>query len=207
MRKLVHSFEDGAIFLRNYHVDGAREELFLPGQVTCAVGELLDLEVQFKHSGYRFLTLAQVLLRRLAGRDLVEVGALVGLAGPPNRKLMVAHARGEPITYHEREAERLPVHFPVTVVHRRERGVAEAVDYSPGGVQILGGPPALAVGDAVQLRLHPVGSLLGLGLLGQIVWVQRLPELAYGVKLRPTGSRIRRRLERLYERLLARGIG
>jgi hypothetical protein len=204
MRQLSYVFENGELFLRHYRFEGARELLFLPGQIDCNAGEELDLEVRFLHSGFAFRTLAQVQLRRLAGRghtDL-EVGALLTLVGPPTRRRMLDHARGREVPYHLREQLRVPCRFPVTVVHRRTRSVASAVDYCPGGVQIVGGP-ALDVGDAVQLKLHPIGSLFGLSLLGQVVWIQRQPETAYGIHLRPTGSLIRRRLLWLYEKLLA----
>ena len=204
MRQLSYEYENGELFLRNYRFEGARELLFLPGQTECNAGEELDLEVRFKHSGYAFRTLAQVQLRRLAGsgRDGLAVGTLLNLVGAPTRRRMVDHARGREVPYHPREQLRVPCRFPVTVVHRRSRTVARAVDYCPGGVQIIGGPE-LDVGDAVQLKLHPIGSLFGLSLLGQVVWVQRLPEAAYGIHLRPQGGLIRRRLQWLYEKLLA----
>lgn len=207
MRQLCYEFENGERFLRHYRLEGARELLFLPGQTDCNAGDELDLEVRFRHSGYAFRTLAQVQLRRLAGRELdgLEVGALCSLVGPPTRRRMVDHARGRDVPYHPREQLRVPCRFPVTVVHRHARSVAQAIDYCPGGVQIVGGPP-LEVGDAVQLKLHPIGSLFGLSLLGQVVWSQRLPEAAYGINLRPRGSLLRRRLQWLYEKLLAREL-
>jgi hypothetical protein len=205
MRQLCYEFEDGERFLRHYRLEGARELLFLPGQTDCNAGDELDLEVRFRHSGYAFRTLAQVQLRRLAGREGLEVGALVNLVGPPMRRRMVDHARGREVPYHLREQLRVPCRFPVTVLHRRTRSAAQAIDYCPGGVQIVGGP-VLDVGDAVQLRLHPIGSLFGLSLLGQVVWVQRLPEAAYGIHLRPQGGLLRRRLQWLYEKLLAREL-
>jgi hypothetical protein len=206
MRQLSHVFENGEVFLRHYRFEGASELLFLPGRTDCNAGEEVDLEVRFQHSGYAFRTLAQVQLRRLAGRghDL-EVGALLNLVGPPTRRRMLDHARGREFPYGPREQLRVPCRFPVTVLHRRARSVAQAIDYCPGGVQIVGGP-ALEVGDAVQLKLQPIGALFGLSLLGQVVWIQRQPELAYGVHLRPTGSLIRRRLQWLYEKLLARSL-
>ena len=118
----------------------------------------------------------------------------------------VVDARGREVPYHLRGQSRVACRFPVTVVHRRTRSVAQAVDYCPGGVQIVGGP-VLDVGDAIQLKLQPVGALFGLSLLGQVVWIQRQPEAAYGINLRPTGSLIRRRLQWLYEKLLAHALG
>ncbi len=205
MRQLSYEFENGESFLRYDRFEGAHEMLFLPGQTTHNAGEELDLEVRFKHSGYAFRTLAQVQLRRLSGRGPLEIGTLLQLVGPPTRRRMVDHARGREVPYHPREQLRIACSFPVTLIHRHSRSLARAVDYCPGGVQVVGGPE-LDVGDAVQLKLQPAGSLFGLSLLGQVVWVQRQPEVAYGIHLRPTGGLIRRRLQWLYEKLLAREL-
>ncbi len=118
---------------------------------------------------------------------------------------MVAHARGEAVPYTQRSMPRVACSFPITIIHRDQKVVAEAVDYCPGGVQILGGP-RLEIGDAVQIQLHPRGMLIRLKLWGQICWIQRQPELAYGVQLRPTGNFLRQRLQKLYEKLLARRL-
>jgi hypothetical protein len=203
IRRMSHTFTDGPAFLRCYRIDGPRELLFLQGQTECNAGEEIDLEVRFQDSGYSFRTLAQVLLRRLAGRGQAhEVGTELALVSPPARKRMVDYARGQVVAWRARGSDRVVCRFPVTITHRRARASAQAVDYCPGGVQIIGGPP-LEVGDAVQLTLHPIGAWFGLSLLGLVVWVQRQPEAAYGIQLRPTGSLIRRRLQKLYERLLA----
>jgi hypothetical protein len=204
MRELVHTFKDGKHFLDHYTHDGQREKLFLPKVVDFSAGDLLRLEIRFEHSRYSFQTLAEVILRRLAGRgNSILTGILVSFIAQPSRSLVVAHAKGAPIPYRLRSAMRIPCTFPVFVSHRKKSGLAEAVDYSPGGIQILGGPE-LEVGDAVKLRLHPAGSIFGIRLIGQVVWIQREPELAYGIHLRPTGHFLLRRLNRLYEYLLAR---
>jgi hypothetical protein len=58
------------------------------------------------------------------------------------------------------------------------------------------------VGDVVELCLYPADALLGLKVLGQVKWIQREPEPACGISLRPGTGRARKRLNRLYTRLL-----
>lgn len=207
MKELTFTFRTGKQFLEHYSDDGRREKLFLPGVIDCSAGDEVHLKIHFKHSGYTFQSLAQVMLRRLAGKGPnLKPGALLCFIGPPFRNVMVAHARGEVIPYTQRSMPRVACSFPVTIVHRNQKVTAEAVDYCPGGVQIRGGP-RLEIGDAVQIQLHPTGMLFRLRLWGQISWIQQRPELAYGVQLRPSGSFLRRRLQKLYERLLERRLG
>jgi hypothetical protein len=204
MKKLVHIFKDGKQFLDHYSNDGWQEKLFLLGVTEFSAGDQVDLEIRFKHSGYAFHHLTQVLFRRVAGRgEGMPAGTLISLVGVPGR--MVAHAKGQTFPYRSRIRERVHCCFPVTIVYRKAKHLAEAVDYSPGGIQIVGGP-LLEIGSAVELRLHPLGSLFPLTLLGQIVWVQEQPERAYGLNLHPEGNFIRRRLHRLYEHLLVRRL-
>lgn len=202
-RRLILTFGDGQRFLQHYREASAQEELFLPGVTEIEAGEQVELAINFQDSGYAFTTSAQVIKRRLAGKqggDL-EVGSLVAFVQPQGQRLLLAHAKGQSIDYHDRQDPRVSCAFPVKLFHRVRSGQGEAVDISPDGLQLAGGPQ-LEVNDVVELRLYPPDSLLGLKVLGQVKWIQREPEPACGISLRPESGRTRRRLNKLYMRLL-----
>lgn len=205
-KRLMLTFGDGKRFLRNYSEGGAQEELFLPGVTKIEAGEQVELAINFQDSGYSFKTSAQVIKRRLAGDDdrdraELEVGSLVAFIQSHGQRQLLAHARGEAIDYKQREDPRIACSFPVKLCHRSRKGLGEAVDLSPSGIQLMG-TPELEVGDVLELRLYPPDALLGLKLLGQVKWIQRQPEPACGISLSPESGMARRRLNKLYLRML-----
>jgi PilZ domain len=205
-KRLMLTFGDGKRFLRNYSEGAAQEELFLPGVTKIEAGEQVELAINFQDSGYSFKTSAQVIKRRLAGDDdrdraELEVGSLVAFIQSHGQRQLLAHARGETIDYKQREDPRIACSFPVKLCHRSQQGLGEAVDLSPSGIQLMG-TPELQVGDVLELRLYPPDALLGLKLLGQVKWIQRQPEPACGISLSPESGLARRRLNKLYLRML-----
>jgi hypothetical protein len=203
-KRLMLTFGDGKRFLRNFSEGVAQEELFLPGVTKIEAGEQVELAINFQDSGYSFKTSAQVIKRRLAGDDdraELEVGSLVAFIQSHGQRQLLAHARGKAIDYKQREDPRIACSFPVKLCHRSQKGLGEAVDLSPTGIQLMG-TPELEVGDVLELRLYPPDALLGLKLLGQVKWIQREPEPACGISLSPESGLTRRRLNKLYLRML-----
>lgn len=201
-RRLVYTFAAGREFFQHFQTrPDCDEQLFLPGVTDIESGQLLDLEIVFRNSGYSFHTQARVISRRLAsqGKTLMA-GTTVSFLVPRGQRLMKAHAKGQDIAYSPRLDQRVPCNFPARLMHRIHQGSGEVVDYCPGGIQVVGGPQ-LEVGESLLVHLYPADSLLGLKVVGTVVWIQREPEPAAGISLHPEKKRMRRKLQRLYARL------
>ena len=202
----VH-LRDGADLLTRYARKDDRDELFLAEALDCAVGEEVALDLYFDHSGYAFRVQARVISRRLTHAGNLPPGARVAVLRQAGSlaAMIVAHAKGEEISYHPRTGERVDCSFPVRLRSSHGTGRGEVIDLATGGMRVSGFvPPPL--GTPVQVKLYPPGSILGLSLKGRVVWLRLQPEAALGVQFQPLTARQARRVNELVERLVkARG--
>lgn len=197
----VH-LRDGADLLARYARKNDRDELFLVEAIDCAVGEEVALDLYFDHSGYAFRVQARVISRRLTHAGNLPPGARVAIlrAAGSLAAMIVAHAKGDEISYLPRTGPRIDCSFPVRLRSAHGSGRGEVVDMATGGMRVSGiAPPPL--GTAMQAKLYPPGSFLGLALKGRVVWLRTQPEAALGVQFQPLTARQARRVNELVQRL------
>ena len=166
---------DGAALLARYTREGDRDILFCPEAIAVGrgVGQKVVLDIFFDHSGYAFRVTGTVISRRLTQSEALRSGARVAFEAAdeaPLRAMILGHARGKDIEYRSRVGPRIHCRFGVRVhqpLHPAQRG--EVVDLSAGGARLVGLEPA-PLGTLLQLKLHPPGAVLGLPVLGRVVW-------------------------------------
>ena len=197
----VH-LRDGADLLGRYARKNDRDELFVAEALDCAVGEEVALDLYFDHSGYAFRVQARVISRRLTHAGSLPPGARVAILRQAGSlaAMIIAHAKGDEIRYHPRTGMRVDCSFPVRLRSAHGSGRGEVIDLAAGGMRVSGvQPPPL--GTAVQCKLYPPGSILGLALRGRVVWLRAQPEAALGVQFQSLTARTARRVSELVARL------
>jgi len=197
----VH-LRDGADLLGRYARKNDRDELFVAEALDCAVGEEVALDLYFDHSGYAFRVQARVISRRLTHAGNLPPGARVAILRQAGSlaAMIISHAKGDEIQYHPRTGMRVDCSFPVRLRSAHGSGRGEVIDLAAGGMRVSGvQPPPL--GTAVQCKLYPPGSILGLALRGRVVWLRAQPEAALGVQFQSLTARTARRVSELVARL------
>jgi hypothetical protein len=191
----------GYEFLDRYGSRDGQDEVFLAEALGHEIGDEVQIDLYFDHSGYAFRVGGKVVSRRLTRAGQLEPGARVALTGDDStiRAMILSHARGEDIDYRARSNERARCHFPIKVTAPiQARGVV--LDLSPGGARVADiDPPDLGV--KLELKLHPPGTLFSLPVAARVVWRRPGSEPLMGLAFDHGKVRGERKLRDLVTRL------
>lgn len=203
---LLLPLRDRAAFRQQSFDQDDEGGLFIAGDIDVAVGETVEVEVQFLAEQVRFRLRTLVRWKRAAGRRAAPPG--VGLTFLPSeqstREQLLRFVDGADIRQLERDTLRLPIvaearlDIPATDDGTARQLVCQTDDISAGGCFLVVAP-APPIGTVVQVRLKGPGALFSwLSLEAVVCWARSGGNAdGIGVRFILDGDRQRRRLEKL----------
>lgn len=203
---LLLPLRDRAAFRQQSFDQDDEGGLFIAGDIDVAVGETVELEIQFVAEQVRFRLRTLVRWKRAAGRRMAPPG--VGLTFLPSeqttRDQLLRFVDGEDVRQLERDTLRLPIvaearlDIPAIDNAAARQLVCQTDDISAGGCFLVV-DPAPPIGTLVSVRLKGPGTLFSWLSLDAVVCWSRHGGSADGVGVRfiLDGDRQRRRLDRL----------
>ncbi len=203
---LLLPLRDRAAFRQQSFDQDDEGGLFIAGDIDVAVGETVEVDIQFVAEQVRFRVRTLVRWKRAAGRRMAPPG--VGLTFLPSeqstREQLLRFVDGEDVRQLERDTLRLPIvaearlDIPATDDSPGRQLTCQTDDISAGGCFLVV-DPAPPIGTVVKVRLKGPGLLFSWLSLDAVVCWARSGGAANGVGVRfiLDGERQRRRLDKL----------
>ncbi len=162
--QLLLPLRNRAAFLDQFFAKGEQGGLFVPGELEVALGEEVDVELQFLDEGVRFHIRAMVKWKRgPPGRRSLPPGIGIEFLASDRRtqEQLLRFAEGrESVSHVARDSRRYALQVDVRITGAAGELSGTTDDISEGGCFVLS-DVNLDVGTALDIRLRAAGSLFG----------------------------------------------
>lgn len=166
--------------------------LFLPALAGSPLGTTAAVRVTIRGTGIAATVTGPVIAARRIGSQTLAPGVFLGLRGrgAAAAAYLEKVARGQPVDFSERDP-RYAARWRVALSGSRGRFSATTLNVSEEGCQVTWPGPAVAVGEAIRIRLR---TLFGPTLVGSVCWANGPGPQSHtaGLRLRLIGRAGRR---------------
>ncbi|MEW5855618.1 MAG: TIGR02266 family protein [Myxococcota bacterium] len=204
---LVALRHKGSFLKQYFHQDG-QGGLFIPGDPPYALGEQVELELNFLQEQRTFRIKGEVKWKRPRSR-LNDNQAGIGVEFLPSerstRELILDFVQGKEIRFVERADHRFPVSMQISYKTDSTFVTDFTDDISQGGVFIVTANP-MPLGTLVPLKMKVPGSLLPLKLKGVVCWHRKKSPEGMGLKFVFETESQKKKVEKLVARMKAQII-
>lgn len=209
--QLLLPLQSRAVFLEQFFAKGEQGGLFVPGELDVALGEEVDVELQFVAEGVRFHIRALVKWKRgTPGRRSLPPGIGIEFLASDRRtqEQLVRFAEGrESVSHVARGSRRYALQVDVRIKDIAGDLTGTTDDISEGGCFVLT-DVNLDVGTSLDVKLRSVGSLFGwLTVPAVVAWRrEQSGRDGMGLQFQFGSERVRRKVKKVVAHLKERNV-
>ena len=209
--QLMLPLRNRAAFLEAYFSRaGGEGGLFVPGELDIALGDDVDVELNFTEEQVRFHIRARVVWKRTqAGRRSIPPGVGIEFLATEERTQaqILRFAEGKESVSHVERDRRFALQVDVKLTHQGRELTGITDDISEGGCFVLT-DINFAVGTMVAVRLRAPGQVFGwLTLPADVAWIRNQKGRdGMGLTFRFESDRQRAKVRRIIDVLKARMV-
>ena len=209
--QLLLPLHNRAVFLEQFFTKGEQGGLFVPGELDVALGEEVDVELQFVAEGVRFHIRALVKWKRGApGRRSLPPGIGIEFLQSDRRtqQQLLRFAEGrESVSHVARDSRRYALQVDVRINNAAGELSGTTDDISEGGCFVLT-DVNLDVGTALDIKLRSAGSLFGwLTVPAVVAWRrEQSGRDGMGLQFQFGTERARRKVQKIVAHLKERNV-
>lgn len=209
--QLMLPLKNRAAFLEQFFAKGEQGGLFVPGELDVALGEEVDVELQFVEENVRFHIRAMVKWKRgTLGRRSLPPGVGIEFLASDRRTQdqILRFAEGkESVSHIARDSRRYALQVDVRIKNAVGELTGATDDISEGGCFVLT-DVNLDVGTALEVKIRAAGSLFGwLTVPAQVAWRrEQTGRDGMGLQFQFPSDRMRRKVQKIVGVLKERNV-